>query len=135
MFSVLGDNPDGKMGLSCNGLVFICVTLTQFNYYHMYYYIFNFNNNYNYVLVCIFTDYSLYLQARPVSPDTVQQILPEHYCYYGGLDTWTIVRLTTTKYEPFMFSVLGFASAYVSNIHIIMIPANFCYKIVYVRNL
>jgi hypothetical protein len=40
---------------------------------------------------------------------------------YGSLDTWIIVCLTATKYEPFTFSVLGFAFAYVSNIHILMI--------------
>jgi len=30
-----------------------------------------------------------YLQARPVSPDIVEHILPKHYCY-GSLETWAI---------------------------------------------
>jgi len=80
--------------------------------------------------------HKFYKHATPISPGNVQQIMPT-LCTYGSLDTWTIVCLTATKFEPFIFSVLGFAFAYVSNIHIIMIlydfcliPAYFCYRIV-----
>jgi hypothetical protein len=49
------------------------------------------------------------------------------------------VCLTATKFEPFVFSVLGFAFAYVSKIHIIMILYDFCllpcYINVNIRNL
>jgi hypothetical protein len=37
-----------------------------------------------------------------------------------------MVRLTATKFEPFIFPVLGFALAYILNIRIIMILNNFC---------
>jgi hypothetical protein len=53
-----------------------------------------------------------------------------------------IVCLTATKFEPFMFSMLGFAFAYVSNINTVMIlydlwllPAYFGYIIVNIWNL
>jgi hypothetical protein len=36
------------------------------------------------------------------------------------------ISLTANKFESFMFSVLGFTFAYVSNIHIIMILYDFC---------
>jgi len=81
-----------------------------------------------------------YLHARPVSLGTVRHIMPNSFSY-GSLDTWTIVRLTATNFEPFTYSVLGFAFAYVSNIHIIMVlydicllPVYFCHIIVNVWN-
>jgi hypothetical protein len=37
-----------------------------------------------------------------------------------------IVRLTATKFKPFIFFVLGIAVAYILNIHTIMILKNFC---------
>jgi hypothetical protein len=81
------------------------------------------------------------VHGRPVNPATVQLIMPNYYCYYGSLDVWTIACLTAIKSEPFMFSVLGFGFAYVSNIQIIVIlydfcvlPAYFSYKIVDVWN-
>jgi hypothetical protein len=43
-----------------------------------------------------------YLQARPVSLDTVQQILPKPYCCYSSLDTWVILCMTATRFEPLM---------------------------------
>jgi hypothetical protein len=61
------------------------------------------------VCVCLFT-------ARPFSPDTVQHTV----CSYGSLDIWTIVRLTATKFESFVFSVLSFTFSYAANIHIII---------------
>jgi len=39
---------------------------------------------------------------------------------YGSLDTSTIVCLTATKFEIFMFPMLGFVFTYVSNIYIIV---------------
>jgi len=61
---------------------------------------------------------------------------------YGNLDTWMVVRLITTKYEPFMFPMLGFVFAYISNILIVLtlydfylLPAYFCYIAIDVRNL
>jgi hypothetical protein len=81
------------------------------------------------------------IHSRPVSPGIVQQIMPNLFIY-DTLDTWSIVRLTATKFEPFKFSVLGFVFAYISNIQIFMILYDFClfpacfgYIIVKVRNL
>jgi hypothetical protein len=81
------------------------------------------------------------LHSRSVGPDTLQHILPDSFTK-GSLDSWTIVGLTATKFEPFLFHTLGFASLYILNIHIIMIfndfclfPAYFGYIIIKVRNL
>jgi hypothetical protein len=65
------------------------------------------------------------IHARPVSPGAVQHIMPNSGTY-GRLDTRTIVYLTANKSEPFIFSVLGFALAY-----IIMILKDFCIFPVY----
>jgi hypothetical protein len=61
---------------------------------------------------------------------------------YGSLDTWTIICLTATKLEPFVFPMLGFLFAYVSDIYIVLnlynfclLPTYFCYVIVNVWNL
>jgi len=67
----------------------------------------------------------LYTHGRPISPGIMQQIMPTSY-NYGSLGTLTIVCLTPTKFEPFVFSALSFSFAYVSNIHIIMILYDFC---------
>jgi len=84
---------------------------------------------------------SFYIHTRPVTPGIAQQIMPNSYTHVS-LDASTVICLTATKYEPFMFSVLGFALAYTLNIHIIMIlndfclfPAYFGYVIVNVRQL
>jgi hypothetical protein len=60
------------------------------------------------MFMCVYA----YLQARPVSSDTVQQILPKPCCCYDSLDMWMIVHLTATKFEPFVFLVLDFTFAY-----------------------
>jgi hypothetical protein len=66
-----------------------------------------------------------YVHARPVSPGIVQQILPNS-CTYGSLDACIILYLTATKFEHFIYSMLGFAFACILNIHIIMILNDFC---------
>jgi hypothetical protein len=41
-------------------------------------------------------------------------------CYNDSLDTSTVVQMTTAKFKPFIFSVLGFAlskAANISNFH------------------
>jgi hypothetical protein len=55
--------------------------------------------------------------------------------------TWTVVGLTTAKFEPIIFSVLGFALSYIENMWIIMILYNLCLllalfydKIINIRN-
>jgi hypothetical protein len=75
--------------------------------------------------------FCVFIHATHVSPSTVQQIVPNP-CAYGSLDASTIVRLTATKFEPCIFFMLGFALAYVLNIHIIMILNNFCLFLAYV---
>jgi hypothetical protein len=50
----------------------------------------------------------VYARARPVSSGTVQQIMPTLYTY-GSLDTWT-----ATKFQLFVFPMLGFDFAYAS---------------------
>jgi hypothetical protein len=47
-----------------------------------------------------------------------KQIMPT-LCTYGSLDTWTIVCLIATNFEPFMFPMSGFIFASVSNILIV----------------
>jgi len=56
------------------------------------------------------------VHVRPVSPGTAQQIMPTVYTYSSS-DTWTIVCLTTTKFEPFMFPVLGFVFGCFRHLH------------------
>jgi hypothetical protein len=82
----------------------------------------------------------MYVHARPVSPATVQQIMPTLYTN-GNLDTWKILCLIATKFEPFVFPVLGFYFVYVSDIYIIvslydfrLLPTYFCYVTLGVRN-
>jgi hypothetical protein len=43
-----------------------------------------------------------------------------------AVDTWTVICLTTAKFKPLMFSVLGFALPYIADISIFMILYNFC---------
>jgi hypothetical protein len=61
-------------------------------------------------------------------------------CYNGGLVTWTVVRLTFTKFKPLIFSMSGFTLSYTANMSITMILYDFCFLpayffciIVYVR--
>jgi hypothetical protein len=53
-----------------------------------------------------------YIHARPVSPGIVQQIMPTVYTS-GSLDTWMIVCLTATKFDTFIFPMLGFVFVYI----------------------
>jgi len=53
-----------------------------------------------------------------------------------------MIACLTAKYEPFLFPILGFVFAYVSDIYVIvdlhdfcLLPAYFCYVIVNVRKL
>jgi hypothetical protein len=41
--------------------------------------------------------------------------------YNGSLDTWTVIRVTASKSESFVFSVPGFALLNIANIFIFMI--------------
>jgi len=50
-----------------------------------------------------------YVHARPASLGIMQQIMTNSYCFYGSLDTPTIVCLTATKFQAFMSSLLGFS--------------------------
>jgi hypothetical protein len=65
----------------------------------------------------------LYVHARSVSPGTVQQVMPTVLM--------AVVCLTATKFEPFIFPMLGFVFAYVSNIYIIVslydLPASYIF--------
>jgi hypothetical protein len=61
-------------------------------------------------------------------------------CYNGNLATWRVVRLTTAKLKPLIFSMSGFVVSYTANMFILMILydfclsyAQFCYIIVYIR--
>jgi hypothetical protein len=57
-----------------------------------------------------------------------------------NLVTWTVVSLTTAKFNPLIFSTSGFTLSYTANMFIIMILYDFClftaqfyYIIVYIR--
>jgi hypothetical protein len=61
-------------------------------------------------------------------------------CYTGSLVTWTVVSLTTAKFEPPVFSTSGSTLSYTAKMFILMIPydfclfpAQFCYIIVHIR--
>jgi len=60
-----------------------------------------------------------YVHARPVSLDTLQQIMPTLYTY-GSLHTWMIVRLTAAKFKSFILPTMFFVFVYVSNTYIIV---------------
>jgi hypothetical protein len=90
---------------------------------------------YSILLLLIFCNYYFYIYTyvrmfifttRPFSPDIAQQILPKLYCCYSNLDSWKIIGLIATKFQSFVFSVLGFTFAYVSNINIIKSLCDFC---------
>jgi hypothetical protein len=69
---------------------------------------------------------------------------PLLYCFflYSSLDLRTIVYLTATKFQSFVFSVLCLTVSYAADIFVIVIlndfclfPANFCYEVINIRNL
>jgi len=114
-------------------LLFFSFILHLFVFFFLVKCVYTYTHLHNYILD--------YVHVRPASPGIVQLIM-SNYCFYCSLDTWTIVRLTATKCEPFMLSMLGFAFACVSNIHNIMIlndscllPVYFGYTIANIRNL
>jgi hypothetical protein len=85
-------------------------------------------------------EYIYNIYKASVSPGSVQQIMPYfwYFPYNGSLVTWTVICLTTAKFKPFIFRVLGFALSNGVNIFVIMIlydlcllPALFCYVIIY----
>jgi hypothetical protein len=60
---------------------------------------------------------------------------------HSSLDTWKIVCVTATKFEPFVFPMLGLVFSSVWNIYTIvslydfcLLPTYFCYVIVNVQN-
>jgi hypothetical protein len=60
--------------------------------------------------------------------------------YNDSLVTWIVVSLTTAEFKSLIFSVSGIAVSYTANIFILVIlydfrllPAQFCYLIVYIR--
>jgi hypothetical protein len=60
-------------------------------------------------------------------------------CYNSSLVTWSVMKLTTAKFKPLIFSVSVFILSYTANMFILMIlydfclfPAQFCYVIIYV---
>jgi hypothetical protein len=83
-------------------------------------------SNISLTLFC--TQMSIYTSALYVQPlySTLCLILMYYLWINNILDTWTVVCLTATKYEPFKFSVLGFALAYVTNMYIYIIFYEFC---------
>jgi hypothetical protein len=70
--------------------------------------------------------YNIY--AASVSPGVVQQIMPIllTLSYNGNLVTWTVVRFTAAKFKPLIFSMLGFALSYETNILVFMILYDLC---------
>jgi hypothetical protein len=65
----------------------------------------------------------LYVNARPISPGIADWA---NGIYLQQFRHLKIVYLIATKYEPFMFPMLGFVFAHVSNIYIIVILYDFC---------
>jgi hypothetical protein len=45
----------------------------------------------------------VYVHASPVSPEIVQLIMPNSYCFYGSLDTSMIVCLTAINFKLLCF--------------------------------
>jgi len=82
----------------------------------------NRTHTYRYTHIHIHIDRS-YSQAF-VSPDSVHQIMLMLYC--GSSNTGAIVRFTATKFEPFIFSVLGFALPIITYIFIDIVLDNCC---------
>jgi hypothetical protein len=52
---------------------------------------------------------------------TMPLLLVLYYFSYCSLDICTSVSLAATKFESFMFSVLGFTDSYATNFLIIMV--------------
>jgi hypothetical protein len=71
----------------------------------------------------MFYVYAIY--TRPLSAQA-QYSRSCQNLYYNSLDTWTVVRSTSAKFKPLIFSVLGFALHYIADIHIFIIVYNLC---------
>jgi hypothetical protein len=85
------------------------------------------------------------MHTRPASPGFVQQIMPSSYiylCINSSLHIWTVICLTTAKFQSFKFPVLGFTLTYVLERlyfrdFMWLLPAScmfFCYIIINIRN-
>jgi hypothetical protein len=72
----------------------------------------------------MFYVYAIY--TRPLSTQVQYSRSRQSLRYSSSLDTWTVVRLTATKFKPVMFSVQGFDLAYIADIRIFKILYNFC---------
>jgi hypothetical protein len=53
------------------------------------------------------------------------QYVHKYLCYHSSLDTWMVIHVTTTKYKPIIFSVLGFALSSIVTIFIFKIFNDF----------
>jgi hypothetical protein len=69
--------------------------------------------------------YVQYIQTS-FSPGFAQQIMPYLLGTTAVLDTWTVVHMTASKFEPLIFSVWGLALSNVANILIFMVLDDFC---------
>jgi hypothetical protein len=76
-----------------------------------------------YISLCTIYIYGLY-QSRQFSAGYALSY--RTLCCNGSLVTWTVVSLTSAKFEPHIFSVMGFALSSISNIWIMMISYDFC---------
>jgi hypothetical protein len=94
------------------------------------------------LISCYWKFFLLHYIKSSVSPGFAEQTMPILLvlCCNGSSVTWTVVSLTTVKFQLLIFSVSGFALSYTTNMFIIMIlydfsllPAQFCYIIVYIR--
>jgi hypothetical protein len=70
--------------------------------------------------------YSIYKSSA--SPGFPRQILPILFslCYNGSLVTWKAVSLTTSKFNPLIFLMSGFALSCAADLAILMILYDFC---------
>jgi hypothetical protein len=91
--------PDRCTGLPCTGVTDLCVCLSRFIL----------------VVVVVVVVVVLFTKARLLSPGTAPKVYT-----YGSLELWMIICLTATKLELFIFPMLGFVCACVSDIFIIV---------------
>jgi hypothetical protein len=63
-----------------------------------------------------------------VSTGFREQIMPilRILCYNGSLVTYTVVRFTTAKFKPLIFSMSGFALSCTTKVFILMISYDLC---------
>jgi hypothetical protein len=98
---------------------------------------------------CMYRTYSMLLKNLPcvlyTNPLSVQALQSRSclilliLCYNGSLLTWMVIRLTTAKFKPLIFSVSSFVLSYAENMFILMIlfdlcllPAQFWFMIIYI---